>query len=106
MKGDYVGEFEELVLLAIRHLQEAAYGVSIQRLLERETHRKVSIGAVYATLDRLEAKGLVRSAMTAGEPIRGGRSRRGFVLLARGQRAIEQVRQLRERLWRPGPATS
>src|SRR5262245_5162475 len=69
MKGDHVGEFEELLLLAIRHLQDTAYGVSIQRLLERETSRKISIGAVYASLDRLEAKGLVRSAMAAGEPI-------------------------------------
>jgi DNA-binding PadR family transcriptional regulator len=61
---------------------------------------------VYASLDRLEAKGLVRSAMTAGEPVRGGRSKRAFVISARGRRAIDQVRQLRERLWRPGPATS
>ena len=106
MKGDHVGEFEELVLLAIRHLKDAAYGVSIQRLLEQETNRHVSIGAVYAALDRLEAKGLVRSAMTAGEPVRGGRSRRAFVISARGQRAIEEVRQLRERLWRTRPETS
>ena len=106
MKGDNVGEFEELVLLAIRHLQDAAYGVSIQRLLERETGRRISIGSVYASLDRLEAKGLARSAMAPGEPIRGGRSRRAFVVSARGLRAIEQARQVREYLWRLGPASS
>jgi DNA-binding PadR family transcriptional regulator len=106
MKGDHVGEFEELVLLAIRQLGEEAYGVSIQRLLEKETSRRVSIGAVYASLDRLETKGFVRSAMTPGHPIRGGRSRRAFVVSARGLRAIEQVRRLRERLWRPGSAIS
>jgi PadR family transcriptional regulator PadR len=106
MKGHHVGEFEELVLLAIQHLGDEAYGASIQRLLERETSRDVSIGAVYAALDRLEGKGLARSRTTAGTPVRGGRSRRSFALLAKGVRTIEEMRRVRDRLWRQRPATS
>jgi DNA-binding PadR family transcriptional regulator len=106
MKGDHIGEFEELVLLAVQARGVDAYGVAVQGLLERETTRPVSIGAVYAALDRLEAKGLVRSTVTAGTPVRGGRSRRAFTPTRAGLRALATVRQVRERLWRAahGPA--
>jgi len=100
MKGDHVGEFEELVLLAVHGLSPEAYGVSVQQLLDRETARGVSLGAVYAALDRLEDKGLLRSAMTAGTALRGGRSRRLFALTARGVDSLEDLRRLRERLYR------
>ncbi len=75
MKGSHIGEFEELVLLAVHGLSGDAYGVSVQQMLERETSRTVSLGAVYAALARLEEKELVRSTVTAGTPVRGGRSR-------------------------------
>jgi len=106
MKGDHIGEFEELVLLAVQALGGDAYGVAVQGLLERETTRPVSIGAVYAALDRLEAKGLVRSRVTAGTPVRGGRSRRAFTPTQAGLRALATVRRVRERLARAahGPA--
>jgi len=106
MKGDHIGEFEELVLLAVRALDDDAYGVAIKLLLDRETRRDVSIGAVYAALDRLEDKGLVRSATRAGVPVRGGRSRRAFDLTAAGVRTLREMQRVRERLWRyaPGPA--
>ena len=111
MKGDHVGEFEELVLLAVRALagvghaagsasSNNAYGVSVVRLLSRETSREVSIGAVYAALDRLEAKGLVRSEMTAGEPTRGGRSRRAFTITPDGSHTLSVMSRVRDRLWR------
>jgi DNA-binding PadR family transcriptional regulator len=99
MKGDHVGEFEELILLAVHGLGAEAYGVAIQQFLERETARTVSLGAVYAALDRLEAKGLLRSAVVAGTPTRGGRSRRAFTLTAAGVRTIESLRRLRARLY-------
>ena len=99
MKGDHVGEFEELVVLAVHGLGADAYGVAIQQFLERETTRTVSLGAVYAALERLEAKGLLRSAVVAGNATRGGRSRRAFALTAAGARAIEDRRRLRERLY-------
>ena len=103
VKGDHIGEFEELVLLAVRGLGDEAYGVAIKLLLDRETKRDVSIGAVYAALDRLEDKGLVHSARRAGAPVRGGRSRRAFDLTAAGTRALQEMQRVRERLWRHAP---
>ena len=107
MKGDHIGEFEELVLLAIHGLGDQAYGVAVQQLLERETTRDVSLGAVYAALDRLETKGLLRSELVAGTPVRGGRGRRALVLTPHGVRALGTLRRIRERLYgleRPKPA--
>jgi DNA-binding PadR family transcriptional regulator len=100
MKGDHIGEFEELILLAVHSLAEEAYGVAVQQTLERETTRTVSLGAVYAALDRLEQKGLVRSAMTPGTAVRGGRSRRAFTLTREGVRILDALRHLRERFYR------
>jgi DNA-binding PadR family transcriptional regulator len=68
-------------------------------LLERETTRRVTLGAVYACLDRLEAKGLVRSAMRAGTAERGGRSRRMFQLVPEGVRTLNTLREVRDRLY-------
>jgi PadR family transcriptional regulator PadR len=99
MKGRHVGEFEELVLLALHGLDEDAYGVAIQQRLERETRRSVSLGAVYASLDRLESKGLARSVSAPGTPVRGGRSRRVFRLTADGLRTLDAMRRVRERLY-------
>jgi PadR family transcriptional regulator PadR len=99
MKGDHVGEFEELVLLAVRGLGDDAYGASVQETLELETTRSVSLGAVYAALDRLERKGLLRSAMAQGTAVRGGRSRRVFLLTAQGVRTIGALRRIRLRLY-------
>jgi DNA-binding PadR family transcriptional regulator len=104
MKGDHIGEFEELVLIAARGLGREAYGVSVQQLLERETTRSVSLGAVYAALERLEGKGLVRSTMTPGTPARGGRSRRVFSLTADGTRTLAALQRIRDRLYRAGRA--
>jgi PadR family transcriptional regulator PadR len=106
MKGDHIGEFEELVLLAVQALgaqPDGAYGVPILLLIQRETARDVSIGAVYAALDRLEAKMLVRSAMTEGAPVRGGRSRRTFEVTADGTRSLREMRRVRDRLWQAAP---
>jgi DNA-binding PadR family transcriptional regulator len=103
MKGDHLGEFEELVLLVVRRLGEDAYGLAIRDCLDRETSRDVSIGAVYAALDRLEGKGLVTSAMTEGTAVRGGRSRRSFTLTRDGERQLRAIQQVRDRLWRVAP---
>jgi len=100
MKGDHLGEFEELVLLTVRGLGAEAYGVPVQRILSRETSRDVSIGAVYAALARLEGKGLVRSRVAAGTPTRGGRSRRAFGITPAGAQAIAAMQQVRLRLRR------
>src|SRR4051812_34407733 len=84
-----LGEFEQLVLIAIVRLQEDAYGATIRREIEARTGRRLSISAVYTTLERLEQKGCVRSWI--GEPTaqRGGRRRKHFELLPLGARALK-----------------
>jgi PadR family transcriptional regulator len=109
MKGDQLGAFEELVLLAVHGLGDDAYGVATRDVLERETGRSVSLGPVYTVLDRLESKGLVRSTIVAGTPTRGGRRRRVFALTAAGSRALTSLQQIRARLYgraRMDPARS
>jgi DNA-binding PadR family transcriptional regulator len=99
MKGEQLGAFEELVLVAVLGLADEAYGMAVQQVLERETGRSLSLGPVYTVLDRLETKGLVRSTMVAGTPSRGGRSRRVFTLTAAGIRALRSLQQIRARLY-------
>jgi PadR family transcriptional regulator, regulatory protein PadR len=89
-----LGAFEEQVLLAVLRCGADAYGMAVRRELERVSGRDVTIGAVYATLDRLEAKGLAASARTSGEV-----SRRVFTVTAVGARALAAARITRERLW-------
>ncbi len=99
MKGEQLGAFEELVLLAIHGLAEEAYGMAVRQVLEQETGRHVSLGPVYTVLERLEGKGLVRSAMVAGTPTRGGRRRRVFRVTPAGSRALTSLQQIRARLY-------
>jgi PadR family transcriptional regulator, regulatory protein PadR len=98
MAGDYLGEFEHLVLLALLRLGEQAYGVTVRREIAERAERDVSLGAIYATLDRLEAKGLVRSRV--GEPTaeRGGRAKRHFRVTARGAAAVERTQTTLRRM--------
>ena len=87
-KGDVVGEFELYVMLALAHLGDDAYGVTIRREIEARTGRMVAIGAVYATLARLEEKGLVRFRVSDPQPVQGGRARKYFSLTGAGVRAL------------------
>jgi DNA-binding PadR family transcriptional regulator len=87
-KGDVVGEFELYVMLALAHLGDAAYGVTIRREIEARTGRTVAIGAVYATLARLEEKGRVRFRVSDPQPVQGGRARKYFSLTGAGTRAL------------------
>ena len=90
-----LGAFEEQVLLAVLHARDDAYGMNVRREIESRTGREVAIGAVYATLDRLEAKGLAASSRVRTD----GASRRLFRVTAAGRRALVETRGLRERLW-------
>jgi DNA-binding PadR family transcriptional regulator len=83
-----LGDFEQLVLLALVRLGPEAYGASIRREIETHARRELSISAVYTTLQRLEQKGLVRSRMGEPTPERGGRRRKHFELLPAGARAL------------------
>lgn len=95
----FLGEFEHVVLLAVMRLGPDAYGVTIRREIERRTGRSVSLGAIYPTLHRLEAKGLVTSF--PGEPTatRGGRAKRHFLMEAEGMEALCESRRMMESLW-------
>jgi len=90
-----LGAFEEQVMLAVLHARDDAYGMNVRRELESRTDREVAIGAVYATLDRLEQKGLIASTRVAGD----GGSRRVFSVTAAGTRALYETRAVRDRLW-------
>ena len=88
---DFLGEFELLVVLALLRLDDRAYGVTVRQEIEDRTKREVSIGAVYATLDRLETKGYVRSYRGDPTPERGGRSKRYFRVTSRGVAAVNRT---------------
>ena len=90
-----LGVFEEQILVAVLRTGDAAYGMSVRREIERVAGRELAIGAVYATLDRLEAKGLLASS----RPRDPGASRRVFSLTPAGARALAETRAMRERLW-------
>jgi len=90
-KGDYLGDFEQLVLLAVLRLGDGAYGMAVRREIEANSDRSVSLGAIYATLDRLEEKGLVSSALGQGTRERRERARRFFRVRAPGVRALQNA---------------
>jgi len=96
---EILGSFEQAVLVSILNLRDAAYGRAILRDVESRLNRKVVAGAVYATLDRLEAKGLTSSRLGPGTPERGGRPRRFYALQAKGVVALNQARRTTERIW-------
>jgi DNA-binding PadR family transcriptional regulator len=90
---DYLGEFEHMIVLALLRLGDDAYGVTVRQEIEARTKREVSIGAVYATLDRLEGKGLVKSRRGDPTPERGGRSKRFFNVTAKGMAAVNRAQR-------------
>jgi DNA-binding PadR family transcriptional regulator len=96
---DHLGEFEQLVLLSVLRLGEGAYGVPIRVDIELRAKRKVTIGALYATLDRLEAKGYLHSWFADPTPRRGGRSKRYFQLLPAGEQALIRYKAMLDRMW-------
>lgn len=107
----FLGEFEQVVLLAVAQLGEAGYGTTIRREIDVRSGRRVSIGAVYATLSRLEDKGYVSSWHGEATAKRGGRSKRHYRLEPAGERALAATRQMLDRMWegvelgpRPGRA--
>lgn len=106
MKGTYIGELEELVLLTVGILYKSAYGVAVMDEIEKQTGRTLNISAVHAVLTRLEEKGLVTSAM--GDPTneRGGRRKRIFALTASGRKALAETNELRNQLYNQLPKIS
>ncbi len=99
----YLGELELLLLLAVIQLGDDAYGVPIARRLEVERGRSVSVGTVYAALERLEAKGLVTSSLGDPTPERGGKAKRFFRVTKEGLRQAQETRRVLTRLWQALP---
>lgn len=87
----HLGEFEQLVLLAILQLRDEAYGMKIRLEIKTRANRLTSLGAIYTTLERLEAKGLVSSRVGDPTPERGGRAKKFFKVEASGQRALRDA---------------
>ena len=98
--ADVLGAFEQAVLLAIVRLRDEAYGRAILKEVQERLGRNVAAGAVHATLERIENKGLVASRLGSGTPIRAGRPRRYYRLQPRGARALNEARAAAETLWR------
>jgi PadR family transcriptional regulator, regulatory protein PadR len=93
-----LGEFEQLVLLAILRLNDNAYGVTIRREISKRINRETTPGALYTTLDRLEEKGLLRSSMGDPTPERGGRAKRFFEVTGTGVKAVAQSQKNYQRM--------
>ncbi len=100
MKNQKLGEFEELVLLAIGALKEEAYTVSIQQILEEHTSRSTSMGALYTSLERLTKKKFLSSKMSEPTTERGGKSKRVYQVTYTGEVALRDARAVRESLWK------
>ncbi len=103
MKGTSLGEFEELVLLTVGILHDAAYGLAITDELESRTERSVMISSVHKALVRLEDKGFLTSHMGGASKERGGRAKKLYLLTNSGKNALHASRSLRNRMWSDVP---
>jgi len=98
-RSAFLGEFEQLTLLAVARLKEDAYGVAIRKEIEERSDRPVAIGSVYAALDRMERKGLLHSQVGEPTPERGGRAKRFYELSPPGLKALVDARETLARFW-------
>ena len=99
----YLGELELILLLAVNQLGEDAYGVPIARELEKLRGKEVSAGSVYASLERLETKGLVVSTLGDPTPERGGKAKRYFRITKEGLQQVQETRRVLTQLWQTLP---
>lgn len=106
MKGERLGEFEELVLLSTSWRDKEANAVAIWEVLQTEGERPVSLGSVYSALDRLERKKFVTSWLGEPTSVPGGRRKRYYRLTEGGAEALAEVRRIREHLWQGSESLS
>ncbi len=99
MKNKGLGEFEELVLLAVCILDKEAYGLSVKREVEKHSGRSILLGAVHITLYRLQDKGLLRSEMGGNTEKRGDRRKRLFTITDAGMRQLRAAQEVRRKMW-------
>ena len=104
MKGTNLGEFEELVLLTVAALMDEAYSVAVCDELTNHTGRSVKLGVVHAVLNRLEEKGLLKSALGEATKERGGKRKRFYQLTVPGKAALVRAKSMRDELWNMIPS--
>lgn len=103
MKGTYLGEFEELVLLSVGILFDDAYGLAIVDELEKQTGRTIMISSAHKALVRLEEKGYLKSKLGGSTETRGGRDKRLYQLTQAGKKVLAESRELRNEMWKQVP---
>lgn len=103
MKGTNLGEFEELVLLAVAAMQDEAYSLAITEEINKITKRNITFGVVHSALSRLETKGYLISEMGGATNERGGRRKRIFSISSIGKEAVLKTKEQREQLWKMIP---
>lgn len=99
MKGNAIGELEELVLLIVGILDDHAYGVSVFSEIKKQTGRNVNISAIHVVMNRLEEKGLLKSTIGGATNQRGGRRKKFYKLTANGQSALQVQKEVRDKLF-------
>lgn len=97
MKGSYLGEFQELVLLAVLSLGDEAYGVAIQKSIKEIAERDITRGALHSALSRLEEKKYLESEFSEATQKRGGRRKRMYRVTAAGEGALRKAHEIREK---------
>ncbi len=102
-KRSHLADFELIVMLAVMRLGDDAYGVPIAREIEQQWGREVALGSVYASLERLEERGLVSSDLGKATPERGGKAKRYFRITSNGLRKVQETRRVLLKLWRGLP---
>ena len=95
----HLREFEQLVLLSVLRLGDAAHGANLRRDLEETAHRSVAVATIYVALTRLEKQGLVRSWRSDPRPVRGGKARKLYALEPAGLEALRDAKATLERMW-------
>lgn len=103
MKGTYLGEFEELVLLSVGILYDDAYGLAVVDELEKQTGRPIMISSVHKALVRLEDKGYLKSRLGGATEMRGGREKRLYELTRAGLKVLKQSMEIRSAMWKQIP---
>lgn len=99
MKNKALGEFEELVLLAVCILEDSAYGISVKKEVEKHSGRSVLLGAVHITLYRLQDKGYLKSDMGGNTEKRGDRRKRLFKITETGMQQLQAAQEVRQKMW-------
>ena len=99
MKDKGLGEFEELVLLAVCIQEGEAYGISVKNEIEKHTGRSILLGAVHITLYRLEDKGLLKSKLGGNTSKRGDRRKRLFTITHSGLKLLQSAQGVRQKMW-------